>query len=212
MLRCSRTVTATLALLCGAMVVFAGPDAVYAADEKGNFVVRGMGTRTCKEFVGAVDQGEGPSHDYMVWMEGYFTSLNKTTPNTFDVLPVVAIGHTASIVYGSCKGTPDSKFENVVSAVVRTFAPYRVKAQSRLVEVSVGDVYAAVRQETMVFIQNALAKEGLYKGKPDGLFSPDLQRALLTYQGSKNLPKTGAPDAPTLLYLIKDTPSTPPAN
>jgi hypothetical protein len=206
MLRCPRAAATTLSLLCAGIILLLQPAPVLAADAKGNFVVRGMGTRTCKDYVEAVKQGEGPSHDYLVWMEGYFTALNKTTPETFDVLPVVAIGHTASVVYGSCQGTPDARLEDVLSAAVRTLHPYRVKAQSRLVEVSVGDVYAAVRQETMVFIQKALAKQGLYAGPADGMFSPDLQKALLAYQGKKELTKSGAPDAPTLLNLIKDTP------
>ncbi len=166
---------------------------------------RGLDNRACKDYVAALDKGLDPVHKYLVWMEGYLTAANRLMPETFDALPVVAIGPTASIIYGTCKMAPDKMLEGVVDMVLAAYRPYRVQRSSQLIEVAIGDVYAPIRQETMVLIQRELLAQNLYKGSTDGQFSPALRLALLEYQEQKKITKSGAPDAATILNLIKDS-------
>src|SRR5688572_4084413 len=127
------SIVRTVVLAClGWMSCLSG---ALAADGQGTYVVRGLGAQPCSEYVKAVQGGQNSSHDYLVWLEGYLSAINKLTPDTFESLPVVAIGHTGSIIYGSCVKQPKVRLELVVDAVLRSFFPYRVKADSQLVEV-----------------------------------------------------------------------------
>lgn len=68
-----------------------------------------------------------------------------------------------------------------------------------------------VQQQTVRSAQTSLSQKGFYRGEIDGLASEPFQLALVHYQSSKGLPRTGQLDLQTLsaLRLLPKTQSAP---
>jgi hypothetical protein len=191
--------SAVAALLIAAL---ATSDA-HASDPKGNYIVRGIGARPCSDYMAAVGKTAQDVVPYISWMEGYLTGINRLQPQTFDVSPVTEAAIVGQMVRNYCSTQPTLRFETAVAQLMNFFAPYKVPEQSQLVEVTVGDGRAALRQSTLKWMQERLKAQGLFTGTPDGLYGVSTKTALMAFQKANKIPETGVPDARTLVAFIQ---------
>ena len=102
-----------------------------------------------------------------------------------------------------CSTKQEMKFETSLAQLLNALKPFRVQKHSRLVEVSVDDNFAAVRQETLVWMQSEMSALGFYSGEADGVFGASTQNALANFQSSNGLNPTAVPDADTVIKFIE---------
>jgi|GEM_PF-636529 len=136
-------------------------------------------------------------------MDGYISGINQLQADTYDASPVVSSNAMASMVRNLCSTKPDMKFETSLAQLLNALKPYRVQKNLRLVEVSVDNNFAAVRQETLVWMQSEMSALGFYSGEADGVFDASTQSALANFQSSNGLNPTAVPDADTVIKFIE---------
>jgi len=175
-----------------------------ADDGNGNYILRGVGAQSCKSFVEAEQTSPEAVSPYVNWMEGYISGLNRFQHETFDAAPVIASSNVGALVRNLCSVEPDIRFETAIARLMAFFKPYRIQNQSQLIEMTVGDASAAVRQETLRWMQEKLTEKGLFSGDINGLFGSDTRSALSAYQQAQGLNVTGVPDTRTIMRFIQE--------
>ncbi|MBI1180331.1 MAG: hypothetical protein GC201_07215 [Alphaproteobacteria bacterium] len=95
-------------------------------------------------------------------------------------------------------------FETAIGKLTVVLRPYKINQESQLVEITVGDANAAVRQATLKWVQKKLKERGLFKGEPDGLYGTSTREALTAFQKQMKIPETGVPDDRTLLLFMPE--------
>jgi hypothetical protein len=192
---------AVLALLSLASI------AASAADGAGNFAVDGIATQTCQQFV---DERAAKSNHYFMfggWVDGYVTAINQFAPNTYDLTPWESTDLLMALLDRHCRQNPDNNFIAVVAAMVERLNEDRLQQQSPLVEARVGDILVLLYQDTMMRLQQALARLGHYTGTIDGQFGPQSKAAIESFQAANKIEVTGIPDQLTLLALLRPGPA-----
>ncbi len=187
-----------------AVAVVVIPGVAKAGDASGNYILRGIGAQSCQSFVTAEQTSVEAVRPYVNWMEGYISGINRFQPETFDAAPIISSANVGALVRNLCQLQPDIRFETAVARLMNFFIPYRITAQSQLIEMNVGGADAALRQQTMQWMQEKLAEEGLFAGEANGLFGSDTRAALSAYQQARELPVTGVPDALTIMRFIQE--------
>jgi peptidoglycan hydrolase-like protein with peptidoglycan-binding domain len=189
-----------------ALLVTLAAGHAHAADPKGNYIVRGIGARPCSDYIKAVGASADQVRPYLSWMEGYLTGINRLQAKTFDVSPVTSAALVGHMVRNFCSTQPELRFETAVAQLMNFFDDYKVPDQSQLVEVTVGDANAAIRQSTLKWMQAQMKAAGFFVGEPDGLYGNSTKTALVAYQKANKIPETGVPDSATLVHFVqKDT-------
>jgi hypothetical protein len=186
-----------------ALLVAMAAGQAHASDPKGNYIVRGIGARPCSDYIKAVNTSADDVRPYLSWMEGYLTGINRLQAKTFDVSPVTSAALVGHMVRNYCSTQPELRFETAVAQLMNFFDPYKVPEQSQLVEVTVGDANAAIRQSTLKWMQTQMKAQGFFAGEPDGLYGASTKAALVAYQKANKIPETGVPDAPTLVQFVQ---------
>ncbi|MEN3951744.1 peptidoglycan-binding domain-containing protein [Iodidimonas sp. SYSU 1G8] len=194
----SRTTAAALLMV----VAMTGQQAM-AADAKGNYIVRGVGARPCSDFLKAVGGTAEDVRPFLSWMDGYLSGLNALQAQTYDVAPFTSAAVIGQMVRNYCNLQPSFRFETAVLELMKVLGPYRVPVQSQLVEVTVGDANAALRQSTLMWMQQKMKEQGFFKGTPDGLYGAGTKDALVAYQKANKIAETGVPDSTTLAHFIQ---------
>jgi len=184
----------------GATLLLAGP--LQAADEAGNYAIRGAGGFACERYVQAVEEQSDDVRQYVRWMEGYATGLNRLQADTFDVSPILEPAAMANLMLSICRQNPELAFETAVAQGFSSLAPMRERAESQTDTLEHEGNTVLVRRETMRRMQRALAELGHYTSGIDGLYGPGTRRAIIAFQESAELTPTGLPDPDTLLNLL----------
>jgi hypothetical protein len=186
-----------------ALALASAVPAALAADPQGNYIVRGIGARPCADYLKAVDTSADAVRPYLSWMEGYLSAINRLQANTFDVSPITSAAVVGQMVRNFCTTQKTLRLETALAQLMNSLHPYRVSAQSQLVEVTVGDANAQIRQSTLLWMQQKMKEQGHFAGTPDGLYGAATQAALTAYQKANNIKETGVPDAATLAHFIQ---------
>lgn len=192
------TLTAGVALLLASL-----PAAAMAADAKGNFAVRGVGSQSCKLLNDQLAQ-KNPTIGLALesWVGGFLTAVNRMQGDTFDASPILANGALAQMVANVCQRAPTSAVETVTYDIVKALAPARLRAASTNVEAKAGANTVVLRKDTLVAMQAELARQGLDKEAATGLFTPATSAALKAFQVKAKLTQTGLPDPATTIALL----------
>lgn len=200
-------VSATLALAA------AGLPSAWAADAKGNYALRGVGSQECATLVEQLKKDPNGSVSVASWILGYMTAINRYEPTTFDISPVTDARALTNIAIALCQKNPKARLETVLADMMRAMARARVQTESPLVEMKSGEVNANVRQEVLLAVQQRLNQRGLLKAKADGTYGPQTEAALKDFQKAEKLPVTGVADSATVLRLLVEQPpaAQPPA-
>ena len=175
---------------------------VTAADDKGQFGVRGAGLVKCAVYE---SEREARSQIYQIvaaWMDGYITGSNQHADDTYDIVSFESTELLAAIVSENCKKNPETPVFAVLRAVIAQTGKNRLRAPSKKVEVAVGERKVLLYEEVLRRVQQKLAAAGFYQGPIDGTYDAKTRKAMQAYQTSVKLQPTGFPDQATLWRLL----------
>lgn len=188
--------------------IFLASGLASAADEAGQFAVKGVGGVSCEVFTDQRSANLPAYARFVGWLEGYATASNQLLPETFDVTPWQTTDFIASIIDNHCSKHPKDQFMAVVLTVYREMHEERLKAQSKQVEIKEQDQRIVLYEQTLRSVQDELAAQGHYRNQSDGRFGVGTRQALMAFQRKSALPQTGLPDQLTLWNLLKPLPTS----
>jgi hypothetical protein len=187
------------ALIVGAVLHVSG---AVAADDKGEFGIRGAGLVTCSVYNREREKRSEIYHIVAAWMDGYITGSNQHADDTYDIVSFESTELLAALVSENCKKFPDAPVFAVLRLIVKNSAKNRLHAPSKKVEIAMGDRKVSLYEEVLRRIQQKLASGGFYKGPINGTYDAATQKSMKAYQASIKLQPTGFPDQLTLLRLL----------
>lgn len=179
----------------------------YAADQKGNFSVRGLGGQTCESFATIVQQTQSSqrSQDILLftsWLNGYLSHANRTTEGVFDVSPIVEGSDLLQLIYNQCVRTPQAYFETTTSIIIEALADAIVVEASPLITLKNEQQQRSYRQSTVIRVQQKLIEQGRLEGKADGVVGPATTTAIQAFQTDEGLSANGFLDYATLVRIL----------
>lgn len=180
-----------------------------AADTKGNFALRGVGSQTCKVMLDELAKTPATAGITASWLLGYMSATNRYEPDTFDISPVMDPQALFNVLVGLCKAHPEARVQTVASDTLAALGKARVKADSPMVEAKSGNAVVPIHQETLLLVQKRLNEKGYLKSRPDGTYGAQSEAAVKSFQTAEKLPVTGVPDAPTVIRLLIEQPPQP---
>ena len=175
----------------------------FAADDKGQFGLRGAGLITCAIYE---KEREAKSEAYLMtagWIDGYISGSNQYAPETYDLLSFETTELLTAILAKHCKDNPKDRVFAVIKTLFVKLHQDRLPSFSKKVEVTVGDRKVPLYEEVLKRVQKALASRGLYKGKLTGKYDQSTIDAMKEFQNSVKLTPTGFPDQVTLWRLLR---------
>ncbi|NKC33397.1 peptidoglycan-binding domain-containing protein [Falsiroseomonas selenitidurans] len=192
---------AALAFSLGCLAM-AAPGRAMAADNTGNYSVRGIGSSTCQQYAGAVDGNTPDLRGFIAWMEGALTTVNRLSPNLFDAVPFNSAGAFAAVVLQICRQAPALQFNAALMRGLERMNPIRVTTNSPWVEMTVGTNRVTLRAETLAGAQARLGALGLLSTPPDGRFTVATRDAIKRFQQIRRMNVTELPDPDTIMALM----------
>ncbi|MDT8383898.1 MAG: peptidoglycan-binding domain-containing protein [Gammaproteobacteria bacterium] len=176
---------------------------VFAADDKGQFALRGAGLLPCAIYV---KEREAKSEAYLMtagWIDGFITGSNQYSPETYDLLSFETTELLTAILDKHCIANPKDRVFAVLKSLFQKLHQDRLQTLSEKTEVAVGDRKTSLYVEVLKRIQKTLTAKGLYKGKVNGSYDQSTIDAMKAFQRSVKLEPTGFPDQVTLWRLLR---------
>ncbi len=174
-----------------------------AADDKGQFGVRGAGLIPCALYV---QERQAKADVYLMtaaWVDGYITATNQYSADTYDMLSFETTELLAAILGEHCKKHPADRVFPVLKGLLAKLHQDRLQQHSNKVEVVVGERKASLYVDVLKRIQARLASAGFYNGKIDADYGQASIEAMKAFQGSIGFKATGFPDQMTLWRLFR---------
>ena len=140
-------------VLCGLLFHTA---IAYAADDGGNFAMKGAGFLPCQVYV---NEREKKSNIYYMiggWLEGFVTAHNKYVDDTYDIASFESLELMLLVMDNHCKSNPDDRLYSVINSIIVKLEPDRLRHSSRKVEIEQGERKTALDRETIRRIQAEL--------------------------------------------------------
>jgi hypothetical protein len=179
-------------------LVAASPAA--AASAEGRFAVRGVGTDRCDVFQAALAAKDAVKIDrYASWLMGYVSASNRLIGKTFDVLPTLAGSDVLGMVAIVCRSQPATAIETAAAQSLNAISSVRLLRDTPIVPAASDGKSVQIRSEAIATLQTNLTALKLFAGPADGVFSPQLIKAIKALQGVERLPVTGLPDVDTII-------------
>lgn len=178
------------------------PLASHAADNDGNFRIKGFGAESCQRYTAERSNNSATYYLSRSWLNGYLTAHNRLSPGVYDAVGDITIENLAAWLASYCGANPQQNFVTATAILATVLEPLRLQHRPQTVEVTVGDRTITVARETLQRIQQALKDLGYYAAAADGLFGRKTQAALETFQRKTGIAVTGLPDQPTLIKLL----------
>lgn len=172
-----------------------------AADDDGNYAVRGLGSDPCSQFVRSVDEKDGRVEQYLSWTLGYLTARSRFTKNAFDTLPIVDANSVGGLVYNVCTSNPNATIENAAIGLIDFMDPLKVGSASEIVRLTAGDQSTVLRRETLDRVLDRIQSLGIAVKSEEG-DGIDLAASLAKFQEDEGLSVTRIPDLETLIVLF----------
>ena len=191
-------------LVCAiAVTSLLGNQEAVAADEKGQFGVRGAGLITCAIYE---KEREAQSEVYLItaaWIDGYITGINQHLPATYDIMSFETTELLTAILAKHCKKNPADTVFSVLRNLFAKLHQDRLQFHSNKTEIILGYREVSLYVEVLKRIQNKLYSAGFYKGDIDGTYNPSTIKAMKEFQRSVEFNPTGFPDQITLWRLLR---------
>lgn len=184
-------------------LILAASTAVAAADADGRFALKGAGFLPCSVYV---TEREKRSDTYYLiggWVEGYISAHNRLTPDTYDITSYESLELLLNVMQQHCVANPRDRLYPLLNAMLADLHSQRMRRESESVAIEEGRRKTVLYRDTIVRMQEELARRGLYKGPADGRFTQDTRDALMAFQSDLKFERTGFPDQATLWRLFK---------
>jgi hypothetical protein len=183
------------------------PPGSGAADKNGKYAVRGVGSSKCGQMVSSIDsKDQNVRKDavllYTSWLNGYLSYVDRVEKETYDIIPLADSTHLLAVIVGQCRSHTDTLVESISAQVVGVLSKAKITSESPIVALTVGDQKGSFRKATLIALQNKLIALRHFKGKADGEFGTDSQKALRAFQKAEKLKDTGFPDTDTLMRAL----------
>jgi len=196
---CTLTILAAWGLLLA--------QAAMAADDKGQYGVRGAGLVTCSVYE---KEREARSEVYRViaaWIDGYITGVNQHANDTYDVTSFEGTELLAALISEHCRKSPEKLVFTILKPLVEQTSEHRLRAPSPKTDIVVGERRTRLYRETVKRLQQKLADGGFYTGDVNGAYGSRTREAMRSFQQSIEFEPTGFPDQLTLWRLFYQKPS-----
>jgi len=174
-----------------------------AADEKGQYAIRGASLIDCAVFSQEHAARGDVSKIIASWVDGYVTGINQTAPDTYDILSFETTELILEVLDRHCREHSGDRVFAVLNKLFEQLKADRLKTKSEKIAVEKGTWEAAHYVEVIQRVQRKLKAAGHYRGKADGKFSPELSSGIARYQKSIGFDPTGFPDQATLWRLLR---------
>lgn len=189
------------------VLVLAGiaPLHVIAADAGGRYAVRGAGLVDCVTFL---EERKKQSPAYLMmggWIDGYINGVSQYASDTYDATSFESTELFTEIIKNHCEKNPKHRLFRILNSIIAQRWSSRITSQSSLVTVQLGEQKTQLYQETIVRIQNRLAKLGFFKLPTTGKFDKATISGLASFQKTREgFQGTGFPDQATLWALLTE--------
>ena len=187
-----------LPLLC----LLAAPPVAHAADETGQFAVKGAGITDCADFLEATQARNEKLYLYGGWINGYISALNQAEDETYDLTPWQTTDFLATFIARYCEQKPSESFFKATADMVADLKAQRLRQRADRVTIEVGGSKTHLYQSTVKFLQERLKLLGHYQGAINSVYDQKTQEAVAAFQTQKEMEATGFPDQITLLRLF----------
>jgi len=124
---CKRTILGATTLLLLSALTLHDAD---SADAKKKFSVRGLGTKTCSNFLSDRNLDAKQSEEYANWFTGFVTAYNWLQPDTYDIAVDYKANGLLRYLDLYCGKNPKSRIIDAATAFVGAVYPKRQKAGS----------------------------------------------------------------------------------
>ena len=122
---------------------------------------------------------------YASWLNGYLSYINRIEKETYDIVPLADSTHLLAVIVGQCRSNKDALVESASAQVVGALSKAKISSESPIVALTVGDQKGSFRKATLIDLQNKLIALRHFKGKADGEFGTDSQKALQAFSESR---------------------------
>lgn len=170
--------------------------AAPAANEDGQYAVRGIGSTSCGAFVDIIEEDRLPV-SYVAWMSGYLSGLNRLEAETFDVSYITQNESMMIMVGRLCSENREIILETAIARLVSFMSENRVKTETEFLRLKVGEQQVMIRQSVYDRFVEILVEKG-FLDTPKG-FSEQVRDAVVEFQEARGLTQTGLPDENTLV-------------
>jgi hypothetical protein len=174
-----------------------------AADENGQFAIKGMGLLPCKDFVQARKAQTPQYFQFGGWMEGYLSASNRYEKDTFDLVPWQSSGVLAAWLQAFCERNPEAEFVRAVATLVNTLGQDRLTTRSEIVEFEADGQTQYIYADILRRAQQELMKRKMLGGTASGELDPETGEAIRRFQTEAGLEATGVPEQATLARLLQ---------
>ena len=166
----------------------------FAADKAGGFVVKGVGAKSCSDFVKVAGQGNRELSQYYGYVNGYTSAFNEIREGTFDVWRWQSSDTVLLLLLQRCQQQPELSFGAALASLTRYLYDSRIDANVGVVQVGTPDRGFLVYQPVYDDILAAL--------KAEGYDATDPYAALMQYKIDNKLPNTKNLHQMLLLRLL----------
>lgn len=176
-----------------------------AADQHGQFGVRGAGLISCQIYV---HERKAKADVYLMtagWVDGYITATNQYADDTYDIMSFETTELLTEVLDKHCKNNPNDNVFAVLKSLLTKLRNDRLHEHSKKTDVIIGERTISLYVETLKRVQQKLAATGLYRGKIDGVYGEAMIDAMKNYQSAIKFKPTGFPDQATLWRLLRST-------
>lgn len=178
----------------------------YAADDEGNFAVRGIGAQNCGAVVDAINSADAAARGSLVralstWLGGYLTYANRVIEGRFDAVPFVADVDVLAVVVDRCEDVPDATFETAASDILSALAPAGTKSIASVADL---ESSVALREPTVVALQQALIDQGYLDGNADGKVGSRTREAVESFNSDNAIDGGSAITIETVLRAFDE--------
>ena len=174
----------------------------HAADDDGNFAIKGAGFAACPDYVEAYDGDSTDLLAYRSWLNGFVTGHNLLLAGTYDVAPVLPLDAQSDVMANICRNSAELRFAEAAIIMIVDMEALRLAAPSPTIELTEGDLTVQVPAEFVSRAQSALQELGHYQGAIDGIYGPGTRAAFSAFQEAEEIEVTGLPDTVTLVRLL----------
>lgn len=197
-------ITLNVSMLAALLLSTAG----QAADQNGNFVLRGAGSQPCTALVASINsRDKTASTTYLAWAQGYLSANNRLLKGTFDVMPTQGPGDFLGVIKAICDKAPQMPVENAANQAVLILRPLHQATDAPIVKLAHKGKTAEIRATVLAQLETKLIGRGLLRGEATAKPSGELYAAIEKFQTSERLTVTGLPDLATLLRAQASVPA-----